>query len=219
MKKTVPFSKTITFKSIIAEITDISIKHTLELKDNNEISGDILVDGGYKMTEASNIEEGFHYKLPFVIAIDSKYDTDDLSITIDDFNFEIINEEDLKINVDIGIDGIYEKALIRDDIEEVPVELDENVEKVEITEPIEKLEEELKNDKEESNGNTIGSILSNLTSTDESYSTYIVYIVRENDTLDEIINKYSTTKEELSNYNDLDDIKIGTKLIIPCHNE
>ena len=217
MKKTVPFSKTITFKSMISEITDISVKHTLELKNNNEITGDIIVEGNYKMTEASNIEENFHYKLPFVIAIDSKYDTNDLSITIDDFNFEIINEEDLKVNVEIGIDGIYEKVLIRDEVEEIPVEVEEIKEKVEITEPIEKLEQELKVENKEENTNI--DLFSSLTSTDETYSTYIVYMVRENDTLDDIINKYKTTKEELINYNDLDDIKIGTKLIIPCHNE
>ena len=224
MKKAVSFSKTITFKTMIAEITDISVKHTLELRNNSEIEGDILVDGKYKRTEASSLEEEFHYKLPFVIAVDDKYNTDDIDITIDDFNFEIINEEDLKINVEIGIDRIYEKELIREEVEEIPVEIDEDIEKVELDEkePLDKLEQELeKDDKEEKviENNNLGSIFSNLTSSDETYSTYSVYIVRENDTLDEIINKYKITKEELSDYNDLDSIKIGTKLIIPCHNE
>ena len=218
MKKTVPFNKTITFKSMIAEITDINIKHTLELKNNNEVSGDIIVDGNYKMTEASNIVEGFHYNLPFVIAIDNKYNTDDLSITIDDFNFEIINEEDLKINVDIGIDGLSEKEREEEKIEEIPVEIEEVKEKIEFNEePITKLEKELEETKEIDKN--IGSIFSSLANTEETFSVYSVYIVRENDTLDEIITKYKTTKEELGNYNDLDDIKIGTKLIIPCHNE
>ena len=214
MKKAVSFSKTITFKTVISEITDISVKHTLELKKLNEIEGDILVDGKYKMTEASNLEEEFHYKLPFVIAIDDKYDTDDLAITIDDFNFEIINEEDLKLNVEIGIDGIYEKALVREDTLEIPVELDEEIEKVELidnNEPIEK--EEIVDNKQ------LNSIFSNLDNNLETYSTYSVYIVRDNDTLEGIMDKYNITKEELGNYNDLDIISTGMKLIIPCHNE
>ena len=221
MKKNVSFSKTITFRTMIAEIADISVNHTLKLKENDEISGDILVDGKYKMTEASSLLEEFHYKLPFVIAVDSKYNTEDIIITIDDFNFEIINEEDLKINVEIGLDCLYERELVRNDIEEIPVEVDEEVEKVELKEmdmePIEKLEKELESDKEESK--SIESIFSSLESTEETYSTYYVYIVREMDTLEKIIDKYKITKEELSNYNDIDDIKIGTKLIIPCHNE
>ena len=80
MKKVVPFTKTITFKTMIAEVTDIEVTHNLKLKDDNEISGDILVDGRYKMTDASQIEEEFHYKLPFVINIDDKYDLDNMEI-------------------------------------------------------------------------------------------------------------------------------------------
>ena len=50
--------------------------------------------------------------------------------------------------------------------------------------------------------------------TDE-YSTYHVYIVREGDTLETIMTKYETTKEKLSEYNDLTEIKLGDKIIIP----
>ena len=45
--------------------------------------------------------------------------------------------------------------------------------------------------------------------------TYRVYIVRENDTVDSIVEKYQITKEELSKYNILNNISIGDKLIIP----
>ena len=110
MKRTIPFTKTITFRTMIAEITDIEVSHTLELKENYEIEGDILVNGKYKMTDASQIEEEFNYKLPFMIELDSKYDTKNMEIVIGDFYFEIINEEDLKINVEIDINGLEEKT-------------------------------------------------------------------------------------------------------------
>jgi len=237
MKKVIPFSKKITFKTMIFEVTDIEIKHNLKLNDINELEGNILVDGKYKMTEASIIEEEFHYKLPFVIAIDEKYDTDNIEVSISDFNFEIINEEDLKVNVEITIDNLEEK--VRNNIE-IPIEIDEIVEKVDYDEPLKELEKELKEEikenkkenkikeekaetkeekEEKEEFKNISNIFSNLTSGEETFSTYHVYIIRENDTLDSIMDKYKVNREELANYNDLDDIKLGTKLIIPCSND
>lgn len=274
MKKVVPFTKTISFRTMIAEITDIEVNHTLALNENHEVVGDILVDGKYKMTDASQIEEEFHYKLPFTIDIDERYNLDNLEIIISDFYFEIINEEDLKINVEIEMDGIEENKLPKleekkNSLEEVsevldteedfvrnkeddiliPVEIEEKKEKLEVPQnnPLHKLAEEIKKDiltediplvevtkqeakkeikkettsvKQEKNNNTsstnMSSIFSSLASSEETFSTYYVYMVRETDTIESIIDKYQTTKEELQNYNDLTNVKVGSKLIIPC---
>lgn len=274
MKKVVPFTKTISFRTMIAEITDIEVNHTLALNENHEVVGDILVDGKYKMTDASQIEEEFHYKLPFTIDIDERYNLDNLEIIISDFYFEIINEEDLKINVEIEMDGIEENKLPkleekRNSLEEVsevldteedfvrnkeddiliPVEIEEKKEKLEVPQdnPLHKLAEEIKKDiltediplvevtkqeakkeikkettgvKQKKDNNTsstnMSSIFSSLASSEETFSTYYVYMVRETDTIESIIDKYQTTKEELQNYNDLTNVKVGSKLIIPC---
>ena len=50
---------------------------------------------------------------------------------------------------------------------------------------------------------------------EEVYATYKVYIVRDGDTVENILEKYQITKEILSEYNDLENIKIGDKLVIP----
>lgn len=244
MKKVIPFTKTITFKTMIAEVTDIEVKHNLVLQNDNEISGNILVDGRYKMTDASQIEEKFNYKLPFIINIDDKYNLDNIEITIGDFYFEIVNEEDLKINVEIDIDGLSEKKLEREELLEqddeiitpIPVEIDETKQKLEFDSndinPLSKLEKEIEEDfktinstdnninlnKLTSNSTSVSSIFSSLASNEETFSTYYVYIVRENDTLEFIMDKYKITRDLLQNYNDLDNIKIGSKLIIPCVN-
>ena len=229
MKKVIPFSKQLTFKTMIREITDIEVKHDLNLKNESELEGNIIVDGKYKMTDASIMEEEFHYKLPFVIAIDQKYDTSNLEVSINDFNFEIINEEKLKINVDILLDNLEEKEIIRNDIE-IPIGEQEIIEKVDYDiEPLEELKKEIDKNKQiekleideskEEKNNSISSIFSNLTSNDETFSTYHVYIVRESDTLEGIMDKYNISREALADYNDLDDIKIGTKLIVPCSND
>ena len=47
------------------------------------------------------------------------------------------------------------------------------------------------------------------------YTTYRVYILREEDTLESVMQKYSVTREQLEEYNPLGDLKIGDKLIIP----
>lgn len=57
-------------------------------------------------------------------------------------------------------------------------------------------------------------LFSNLDDT-ETYTTYYVYIVKEEDTIDKILVKYGITKEELEAYNDIADIKPGDKIIVP----
>ena len=49
---------------------------------------------------------------------------------------------------------------------------------------------------------------------EEEYVTYRVYKVTEGDTLDTILNKYNITKEMLSDYNNIENIIPGDKLII-----
>ena len=52
----------------------------------------------------------------------------------------------------------------------------------------------------------------------DTYVTYYVYIVKEDDTIDGIMDKFNVSKEDIANYNDISDIKKGTKLIIPTSN-
>ena len=53
----------------------------------------------------------------------------------------------------------------------------------------------------------------------DTYVTYYVYIVKEDDTLNSIMEKFNVSKEKLGIYNDLSDLKKGTKIIIPMENE
>ena len=50
---------------------------------------------------------------------------------------------------------------------------------------------------------------------ENKYTTYKVYIVLENDTIEGICTKYNILKEELEKYNDLENIKTKDKIIIP----
>ena len=262
MKQVIPFRKEIEFKTMITKITSISLEHTLSLTDEYNIKGDFLLEGTYKMTEASTIEEPFSYKIPIEINIDSKYETSDITIDIDDFTYEIIDEEKLSLKIDLLIDNLIEKKeeekievfdsfdnILKDEeLNEVTYNRDDSntedlfletsdktdlsinediLKKVdEITNNAannkkieEEIEEENKEEKLEIDTNNleggVESIFSAFSNTDETFATYCVYIVRENDTIDSIISKYNTTKEQLEEYNDLNNITIGSKIIIP----
>ena len=61
MRKTIPLKKQLTFKTNINEITSISLENTLNTKNDN-IEGDIIISGAYKITETSKQVDKFEYK-------------------------------------------------------------------------------------------------------------------------------------------------------------
>ena len=67
MKKVVPFTKTITFRTMIAEITDIEVTHTLELKDNYGIwicpNGGELKEKIFRVGHIGNLKKEDYDKL------------------------------------------------------------------------------------------------------------------------------------------------------------
>lgn len=235
MKKIVPFKKELPFKTNIAEITSISIEHSLHLSNNNLITGSFILTGDYKISETSSSTEKFSFDLPFDITIDDKYKLDNVTLDIDDFYYEIVDNKMLSIDIDVLIDKLEEKPLIQKEvIEQEEMTLDDTLEELKEEESIKENildtiedercydEEEIPfkqlDDKIEAVSKNEKSIFDNFDSSTETFSTYKVCIVRENDNVDTIIQKYNITKEDLSLYNDLSDLKIGDKLIIPSQN-
>ena len=194
MKKIVPFKKDIIFNTDISEIVSISLEHTLQ-SDNNLVTGNFVVSGDYRISETSVNTEDFSYDLPFSINVDDKYILDNAIIDIDDFYYEITNNNVLNVNIDVLIDRLEEKELER------PV-IEERIEQLEVIEEPRCIEEET-------------NIFDNIDSTD-TYKSYTVYIVREGDTIESIMTKYSIEKELIIEYNDISELSIGDKIIIPC---
>ena len=244
MKKIIPFEKELMFKTKVCEITAISIEHNYKMEDDDLISGNFLISGEYKMTEGSINREKFEYTIPFDIALDSRYDTNNIVVDIDDFNYSIINNDILKVRIVLYIDGDLiknnennqlELKNNNNEIKEERINLEKEVEEPQIEKSVNydrKEEKELpkgdvqpeielnieninvNNNSVEDDSKYESSLFNNLES-GETYSTYHVYIVKEEDTIDKIMEKYSVSKEDLSNYNDLNDIKPGDKVIIP----
>lgn len=275
MKKLVPFTKEIEFKTMISKVTSISLEHTLRVEKDNLISGYFILEGTYKMTQASQIDEEFSYKIPVDIELDEKYDTSNITLDIDDFTYEVIDEERMRLNITLCIDNIEEKEIVlpvEDVIEDfdaleledknsgnreskndgvlddlfldtskkVPLEFDTKKEIVEEeseqnntdnttinnAESVETSNELIYQDNDSNNtsndtnkpqmvNNNVSSIFSSFKDNIETYKTYSVYIMKEEDTIDVVLQKYGVTREELEEYNDMSDIKTGSKIIVP----
>ena len=215
MNKLIPFTKEIKFDSNIYEVTSISLEHTLR-KDNNVILGDFIVSGEYRITETSINTLPFKYNIPFTIDIDDIYDISNSIIDISDFYYEIVDDKVLVVNIEVEVSNINEILYERDDSMNDLV-LDDNLDLTDVDIDDINITNIDTDVNITNNGDVVtvkDSLFSNL-DTKDNYVNYRVYIVRENDSIDSISNKYGITKEKLSEYNDLSDIKLGDKIIIP----
>jgi hypothetical protein len=191
------------------------------MRDKDKISGEFILSGEYKINDISVNKEAFNYNIPFSIELDERYSTENAKVDIDDFYYEVIGNKVLRINIDVLIDGLEtieeegedmgnfdfeglpkEEYARNDEVMDLFKEMDSKVVPVEASPELPK---ELK------------PILDTFDDKNETYVTYHVHIVRENDNVDSICLKYNVSKEELSNYNDISEIKLGDKLIVPAY--
>lgn len=211
MKKLVPFKKDIVFDTNIAEINSISLEHEITNHEESLIAGKFIVSGDYKMTDTSSHLDNFEYELPFNINIDKKYNIDNAEIDISDFYYEIINNRILSVSIELSVDNIEEQevAMEREEIENTQEE--SSVEQTEIPEVPEEVETI-----EERESINVKSLFDGLDE-EEAYTIYKIHIVTENDTIESIALDYEVTKEDLDEYNNLSEVKIGDKIIIPAN--
>lgn len=274
MRKIVPFNNVLEFRTDVCEITAISLEHKIRTEDGM-ISGEFYINGEYKITDGQLERDKFNFELPFDIALGNNYDRNTLIVDIDDFRYEIVDRNKLKVNIDLYIDGeIVPEVEVKEEIDEnvedrsdkdegmvmedesevvedkkvqdLEDEKDETLEEekndideeeiesiiTQNKERIDLLDEMLMNsDKENKEMNEDTNInndnnneneninIFNDVNGEDSYVTYRVYRVDEGDTIDKIIEKYNTSKEELEKYNNIIDINIGDKLIIPANDK
>lgn len=279
MKKIIPFNNVLKFNTDIKEITAISLEHKIN-KYEDLINGVFYISGEYKITDGQLGKEKFNFELPFDIALTNSYVLDTLVVDIDDFRYNLISDRELKVNIDLYIDGEeLDRGLIDDEIKDEDVIddniniLDEDINNNDIhtvnndidivdkdirtankdihtvdkdihtvnkdadndvvvndesdneneVERVDLLTEmlDIKNGNNDVDNNIVisnenNNINSNISNNDD-YVTYRVYVVREGDSVDSILSKYNVSKEMLGDYNDLENINVGDKLIIPTN--
>lgn len=240
MNKIIPFTKVITLNERFDEIKKIALDDTLKLDEPYVIKGDLIVRGCYKNEDK---EEDFSYPIPVEIAIDSKYDTSKCSINVDDFYYEIINEQNLRVKIDLVLDDLYYKEeeskvneLVLEDSRNDNLDTFKEFDEIKpyeinsLNNANHQLENMILDDKDVKNAIKNNAVINNKnqdkiedlfkeTNDDKEYSVYRVYLVSEGETLEYILEKYKVTKEDLMPFNDLDNLKAGMKLIIPSIDE
>ena len=240
MKQIIPFVKDINLNSNIFEITSIALEHNLKMENNDSIVGVFTVSGKYKINEISLNEESFENNINFDITLDDKYDASKVKIDIDDFYYEIVDDVYLRVHIDVLVDNlVYAKKPLLEEKKEEKVNIEDvipsikklderssstnNIEEegIDIKEDVKDIDNEKTEERDENfnKEEIVNNISSSFLSEENSFATYKVHIVRESETIDTIIEKYNTTKEELEKYNSLDNIILGSKIIVPVSNE
>ena len=237
MRKVISFDKKLEFKTMIGEVTSISLDPNLKFSDDNDITGELVISGKYKLTAASRLEEDFLFSLPLEIALSEQLEEETRNVYVDDFRYDVDNDDDsLNCHIDLVVEGVEKIEVENEEIindrasiepsenfyEDSSLLSDEMVKKINDNQIVAMdnvtSKDDIQDDKIVENNSTY-SLFSSFSDSDESFSTYSVYIVRENDTLESIMSKYKVHREELEDYNDLNNLMIGSKIIIPTHYE
>lgn len=225
MNQKIEFKKDCMLKTYVSSITDISLTHDYKILDDT-IEGYFDVTGSYKVTMSSVETESFMFTIPFTIALSSLIDKDTIDLKLSDFNYSV--EKDV-LHLKMFLDMDYQEIEIKEDIEDNE-EIDNMINDLmdeesttDIKSPSEfhnevmldnvidsKEEVSTKEKVSEKNFNTIFNEVK-----ESNFSKYKVYIMRSEDTLESILVKYNVTMDEIKEYNDIDNINIGSKIVIP----
>ena len=230
----IPFESTLDFKTNIYEITKMSLEHDYNVNEG-AVLGNFYVTGEYRSHEVSVNKEPFKFTLPFEVELRDDIDLDTLEFNIEDFSYTIEGENKLKVNIEYSLAGEERKGELidtddEDVFEEVPDEelqremdeLDELVNKEvteepkeeETTEEIEEVEEPTE-DEERITKEQEKTIMETITSSDDTFVTYHVHMVKESETMESIAVMYSIPTSLLQEYNNVDTITLGDKILIP----
>ncbi len=225
MREIIPLKKDIVFKTKIGVINDLNVDHDYKINDDL-IMGTVALSGTYKMTEASVVEDDFFYTIPFSISISKRINKDTIKIEIDDFKYEIIKDT-LKVEIYLELTCEEEETIIDNNKEELDNYINDYLEEIDDNKkmnPLDHSQSDSFNDnnilQNEINDNTnINNITNTIIDNGNKYYKYKIYIVRQGDTYESICTKYNVTLEDIKEYNDLDELNVGDKVIIPSLNE
>lgn len=224
----IPFTKDIKFKTNISEIVSISLEHEYTINDR-ELLGNFLITGEYKTHEVSVNKESFEYVLPFSVTLTTNVDEQTLDFNIEDFTYEVIDNNMLKVDIEYSVKAdekeveeprglVFEKEedngeeQVEEFLEKLDEEVEQKEERDEEKEVIEVKDVEVKKEKvvkEEE------SIIESINEENDEFVTYHIHILKENETVEMICGLYNITSSLLEEYNDLTNLEVDCKIIIP----
>lgn len=228
MNLTIPFTKDIKFSSNISEILSISLEHEYTVNELG-VLGNFIVSGEYKTHEVSVNKENFEKVLPFSVDLTTKIDTDSLDFAIEDFTYELIDKNTLKVNIEYSIKANLLKEEVFESVEDANETLEDMLDNIDLEEKEERNDEVIEEKMEEKEDieeqrDTVSeeekeTVISSTLEKEESFITYNIHIMQSNDTIENICAKYNTNTSILEEYNDISKVSVGDKIIIPEINE
>lgn len=209
MRHIIPFSKEIVFKTNIATITSISLEHEEKIFDG-EVNGDFIIFGDYKVHSDTTEKELFKYRLPFTTLIPDNIIKDSVKIEIVDFNYEIIDKDVLKVDISFSLEGN-----LKEEVETVEEDRKYEKELEQFLDNIIEKEEDIKKVREDKEEINEPQEIEVKKEDKDEYITYHIHIVKEEETIEVIMKTYGVSLDYLKEYNDISNIKVGDKIIIP----
>ena len=225
----VPYEKEIVFNTKIKEICSISLEYEANVLDE-ELSGDFILVGDYKIHELSVNKEPFKYRIPFSIELSDNIIRDSIKHDINNFTYEIVDDDTLKVNIEFNItyevveDKIKEEEKLEKqentlEEKEVKEDSEESEERINIPTldiPVDIIENKEEKEKEFTEANTPNNIiLNNSLNTVNTYVTYHIHILDDGESIDSISLKYNIPIDVLKEYNDNIKWEKGSKVLIP----
>lgn len=216
MNKKIEIEKKIDFSKSISEVTAISLEHDLKFLDSDNIKGNLIISGKYKTTLVAEKDEVFNYRIPVEISLTDSLDVLSSNISIVDFVYDVIDDKSLLCKIELVVEGTIidnDRDCDGDPVDKKEIEIpkiDDKKEEMELLDADIVEEEVNEEDRDDSEVK-----LFNIDDNSETFGTFIVYMVRQNETINTIISKYNTSLEEIEKYNDLKELSVGSKLIIP----
>ncbi len=221
----VPFTKNVDFKTNIGEVSSISLEHEYNVSEN-VVLGNFIIFGSYKTHEVSVNTENFSFTLPFDLSLKESVEESTLEFNIDNFTYEVIKPNTLKVDIDYIIkaeekpeekESIFEeepsniKEVILEELRESEKGRDSDIfaEEIEVITNENSAEDvSLINEENKSN------ILSFAKSNEDSYISYKVHLVKEEETIETLCKLYGKTEIELQSYNIDSKFLVGEKILI-----
>ncbi len=221
----IPFENTLEFNTSIYEITKMSLEHEFNVNDG-VVLGNFYITGEYRSHEVSVNKEPFKFTLPFTVELNERIDNDTLEFNIEDFSYDIVDDNKLKVNIEYSLEA-EERKEEREDKDELfqkvdDEELDSEVKEMDAvldTDNTPSNKEDFSLEEERLSAEEEKTVMDTIAGEDDTFVTYHVHVALESETLESICSIYNVPVSLIKEYNNVDSVSTGDKILIPTYDE
>ncbi len=215
------------YKSLDVSVNTEPFKYTLPF--TVELSSDIredslefnIEDFSYDILDKNSLKVYIEYSLKGEVREEEKVETERTEDTKDDeVTFERVNEDELNSELEFIDEFLNQKEIeTKKDDKEVKEDKEERIEEDTIEETSKNVIKEDAINKDRLNEESEKTIMETIKDSDDTFVTYHVHIVKESESLETIANYYNVPSNLLMEYNNVDSVNMGDKILIPKADE